>query len=138
MANGQPHPDGTDAAAHAERTDAPAYEGVRRVLRTILAAFYMFAGVLHLMRPEPFLTITPDWVPFPREVVLVTGLCEIVGGLALFIPRWRPLAGIMLALYAACVFPANIKHAVEGISLPPLPDSWWYHAPRLAFQPVFV
>ena len=21
---------------------------------------------------------------------------------------------------------------------PPLPDSWWYHAPRLALQPVLV
>jgi uncharacterized membrane protein len=44
----------------------------------------------------------------------------------------------MLALYACCVLPANIKHAVEGIHLPPMPDSWWYHGPRLAFQPVLV
>jgi uncharacterized membrane protein len=44
----------------------------------------------------------------------------------------------MLAAYAVCVFPANIKHAFEGILLPPIPDSWWYHAPRLAFQPVLV
>ena len=44
----------------------------------------------------------------------------------------------MLALYAACVFPTNVKHALDGISLPPVPDSWWYHAPRLAFQPILV
>jgi len=24
------------------------------------------------------------------------------------------------------------------IVLPPIPDSWWYHAPRLALQPVIA
>jgi uncharacterized membrane protein len=71
-------------------------------------------------------------------VVLLTGLCEIAGSIALLTVRWRRLAGVMLALYAVCVFPANIKHALAGISLPPVPDSWWYHGPRLALQPVFV
>jgi hypothetical protein len=47
-------------------------------------------------------------------------------------------AGVMLALYAVLVFPANIKHAIEGIHLPPVPDSWWYHGPRLLVQPVLV
>jgi hypothetical protein len=44
----------------------------------------------------------------------------------------------MLALYAAAVFPANIKHAVYNVQLPQLPTSWWYHAPRLALQPVVL
>ena len=44
----------------------------------------------------------------------------------------------MLALYALCVWPANIKHAIEGIHLPPIPGSWWYHGPRLAIQPVLI
>jgi uncharacterized membrane protein len=82
--------------------------------------------------------IVPDWVPFPRETVLFTGLCEIAGGIALLIPRLRRLAGLMLALYAICVFPANIKHAMADVHLPPVPDSWWYHGPRLLFQPVLV
>jgi uncharacterized membrane protein len=111
---------------------------VRTVLRWLLAAIYLAAGVGHLFAPDKFLLIVPGWVPAPREVILVTGLCEIAGALALLTRRCRRVAGIMLALYTACVFPANIKHAVEGISIPPIPDSWWYHAPRLALQPVFV
>ncbi len=47
----------------------------------------------------------------------------------------RRLAGVMLALYAVCVF---LKHAIEGIELPPVPSSWWYHGPRLAMQPVLA
>ena len=103
-----------------------------------MAAFYLTAGIGHLAAPDKFLLIVPDWVPFARPVVLVTGLFEIAGALALLGTRLRRLAGSMLALYAVCVFPANIKHAIDGVQLPLLPDTWWYHAPRLAFQPVLV
>ena len=111
---------------------------LRLSLRIALAAVYLAAGVGHLLLTDKFLAIVPDWVPFPRAVVLVTGVCEIAGAIALFTPRWRYLAGIMLALYAICVYPANIKHALEGIAVSPWLDSWWYHGPRLAFQPVFI
>jgi uncharacterized membrane protein len=103
-----------------------------------MAIFYAIAGVVHLRSPEAFLPIVPSWVPDPREVILLTGICEIAGAMALLTRRSRWLAGVMLAAYAACVFPANIKHAVEGIPIPGLPTSWWYHGPRLALQPVLV
>jgi uncharacterized membrane protein len=114
------------------------FASARTVMRVAMAAFYFAAGIVHLTAPDAFLPIVPDWVPLPRETVLLTGVCEIVGSIALMTPRWRGVAGVMLALYAVCVFPANIKHAVQGIHAPPVPDGWWYHAPRLALQPVLV
>jgi uncharacterized membrane protein len=107
-------------------------------MRWAMALFYFVAGVLHLRGPEALLPIMPDWVPAPREVILFTGACEIAGALALVTRPLRWWAGVMLALYAACVFPANIKHAVYDIQLPQLPTSWWYHGPRLALQPVLI
>ena len=107
-------------------------------MRVVMAGFYLAAGIVHLTASDAFLLIVPDWVPAPRAIVLVTGACEIAGSLALMTRRLRRVAGIMLALYAVCVFPANLKHALEGIHVPPLPDSWWYHGPRLALQPVLV
>ena len=111
---------------------------LRSVLRVSLAAIYFGVGVVHLTRPNAFLPIMPAWVPEPRNVVLATGVCELLGSTALLVPRLRRWAGIMLALYAICVFPANIKHAMNDVAVPPLPSSWWYHGPRLLFQPVFV
>jgi uncharacterized membrane protein len=103
-----------------------------------MAIFYLVAGVLHLQYPDAFLPIMPNWAPAPRQIILFTGACEIVGALALLTRQLRWWAGVMLALYAACVFPANIKQAVYNVQLPQFPTSWWYHAPRLAFQPVIV
>jgi uncharacterized membrane protein len=107
-------------------------------MRWAMAAFYAAAGVLHLHSPDGFLAIMPDWVPFPREVVLATGACEIAGAAALLTQRLRWLAGLMLALYAIAVFPANIKHAFENVPIAGVTLSWWYHAPRLALQPLLV
>jgi uncharacterized membrane protein len=113
--------------------------GTTRVaMRCAMAVFYFAAGVVHIAAPERFLPIVPDFVPMPHTVVLVTGLCEIAGSVALLTKRLRRLAGVILAIYAVCVFPANIKHALEGIHVPPLPDGWWYHGPRLIMQPVLV
>lgn len=107
-------------------------------MRWLLAALYLAAGIAHLAVPDGFLPIVPEWVPWPRDVVLATGLCEIAGSIGLLTGRYRWWAGAMLALYALCVWPANIRHAVQGIHLSPLPDSWWYHGPRLALQPVLI
>lgn len=110
----------------------------RIILRVILAIFYIAAGVLHLRAPAGFLAITPDWVPRPEFVVAFTGIAEILGGLGLFVPQVRRYAGIGLALYALCVWPANFNHAFNGISVGGDPLGWWYHGPRLVFQPVFI
>ena len=110
----------------------------RAGVRWVLAAAFFIAGVAHLRSPEPFLAITPEWVPMPRAIILFTGVCEILGAIGLLIPRLRRFAGIMLALYAVCVFPANIHHAIEGIAIGGTALGWGYHLPRLAFQPVIV
>ena len=110
----------------------------RNAGRWLLAACYFAAGVFHLATPGPFLEITPGWVPAPRLVILGTGLCELAGAAGLCTRRLRRAAGAALALYAVCVFPANIKHAIDGLPPGQIQLGWWYHAPRLALQPVLV
>ena len=110
----------------------------RHILRALLAAAYLAAGILHIFKPAPFLGITPAWVPYAPQVILFTGLCEIAGAIGLFIPRLRWWAGVLLAAYAVCVYPANVKHAVDYIAHGTGGLSLWYHIPRLLFQPVIV
>ncbi len=111
----------------------------RSLFRYLLCAIYLIAGIAHLRAPAGFLQITPDWVPIPATVIVITGLCEIAGSIALaFIPWLRRAAGWALAAYAVCVFPANINHAINDIAIGGTHMSLWYHVPRLLFQPVFV
>lgn len=112
--------------------------GARAGFRILLALAYAVAGVAHLRTPAGFLAITPDWVPAPALVIAVTGWCEIAGAIGLLIPRLRWWAGVALAAYAVCVFPANIKHAVEAVPISGVVLGPVYHVPRLLLQPVLV
>jgi len=111
---------------------------VRAAMRLLMAAFFIGGFALHLEAADGLVAIMPDWVPLPRTVVFVTGVLELLGGIGLLLPPTRRWAGICLAIYVIAVWPANIKQAVEHIVLPPIPDSWWYHGPRIALQPVLA
>ena len=104
----------------------------------MLALAYLVVGVFHLRATDGFAAIVPGWVPMPHAVVIATGCCELLGALALLTRRLRRLAGIMLALYAVCVFPANVNQAINHIPIDGVVLGWGYHAPRFAFQPVLV
>jgi len=109
----------------------------RRAARWLLVAFYALAGAGHLYFTNAMVRIMPHWVPAPRMVVLATGVCELAGAVGLMTTRWRRAAGWALAAYALCVWPANVQHAIQDLShgtgLP-----IWYHAPRLALQPLII
>jgi len=111
---------------------------LRGCLRHLLAGLYLVAAIAHLAFPSIFMLIVPGWVPAPKVVVLATGACEILGAIGLLTRRWRRAAGYLLAIYAVCVFPANLKHAFEGVQIPHIPNSWYYHGPRLLLQPVLA
>lgn len=114
---------------------------IRTALRWLLAVFYAFAGYRHLADPAPFLAITPDWVPAQDAVIALTGVAELLGAAALLQP-WsaslRRAGGWGLALYAACVFPANINHFALDMARA---DGGWgvgYHIPRMFAQPLLI
>ena len=113
----------------------------RTVLRWVLAIFYAVAGIAHLAIPQPFLTITPGWVPQPAAVVLLTGLAELAGAIGLLQPWSKPLrraAGWGLATYALCVWPANFNHMLIDLAQAEGGAGLAYHVPRLLFQPVLI
>ncbi|MDB5630797.1 MAG: hypothetical protein JWQ51_3137, partial [Tardiphaga sp.] len=111
---------------------------VRAAMRWAIALFYTAAGLAHLLAPDKLLSITPSWVPYPLQVVLLAGVFEIAVSLVLVTKPLRWGAGVAMAVYALCVWPANFKHAMDAIDLPYVSSSWLYHGPRLAFQPVIM
>jgi len=113
----------------------------RFVLRWLLAALYAFAGYMHVVRPEPFLGVTPGFVPYPEAVIYWTGIAEIAGAIGLIQPFLRPLrqaAGIGLALYALCVWPANINHFAMDMAREDGGLGLGYHVPRMFAQPLVI
>lgn len=113
----------------------------RSILRWLLGALYLVAGYFHLAAPRPFLEITPGWVPVPEAVIFWTGIAEFAGAIGLLQPWSLPLrrtAAIGLALYAVCVFPANINHFALDMAKADGGLGLGYHLPRMVAQPLVI
>jgi len=103
-----------------------------------MAAFFVSAGVLHFIKPEPYEMIMPPQLPYPRELIYLSGVAEIVGGLGVLSPRLRPWAGLWLIGLLVAVFPANVYHAVaaDQIAGNPVPKAAAYG--RLPLQALLI
>lgn len=88
----------------------------RRISLFILAAFFVFAGVMHFVSPRFYLKIMPRWLPRHGELVFWSGVFEVLGGLGLVPERTRRPAGIGLILLLIAVWPANLQMLMDGIA----------------------
>ena len=86
---------------------------LRRDAKVVVGAF-LVSGTTHLVRPQTFEPRMPRWVPAHREVILASGVAEIVCALGLLVPRTRRLAGLASAALLVGVFPGNVKMAVDA------------------------
>ena len=88
----------------------------------LLAGFFVFAGAMHFARPRDYRAMMPDYVPRHHEAVVVSGVAEIAGGMAVIPKRTRPLARWWLTALLIAVFPANVDMAVRPELHPGLLD----------------
>ena len=79
----------------------------------VAAVFYIAAGALHFIKPEPYLRIMPPYIPWHPAMVRVSGALEILGGLGLLMPSTRRAAAWMLVALLIAVFPANLYMAMH-------------------------
>jgi uncharacterized membrane protein len=98
---------------------------VKAVARGILAAGMILIGVRHFTHPAGFVTIMPSYLPWPLELVYLSGFFEVMGGAGLLIPRTRRWAAWGLIALFIAVFPANLNMALNnlpfnGEPVPPL------------------
>ena len=115
---------------------------VLNVLRIILAVVFIGAGISHFM-PSVQHTMAAMIPPrlrstgwrSPKNIVIVTGVCEILGGLGLLVEGTRVTAGVALAVFLVAVFPANAyaarhKDRFGAVAIP--------FVPRLAGQVLLI
>lgn len=111
---------------------------INTLARLVLGAFLLIAGVGHFVAREEFTAQVPPWMPAPDAVVYVSGVVEIVLGIALMVSRRRlPVVGWIVAIFFVVIFPGNIWQYVEGRDAFGL-DSDAARALRLIFQPLLV
>ena len=79
------------------------------------------AGVNHFVMPRTYAAIMPDFLPAHRELVLLSGLAEALGGAGTLHPATRRAAGWWLIAVLIAVFPANVHMALHPERYPQIP-----------------
>ena len=110
----------------------------KELLRVILAISIIIVGFTHFAFPAPYVKIVPPQLPYPLELVYISGFFEILGGVGLIVPSVSQAAAWGLIALFIAVYPANINMAVNHIKLEHIPDSFWFQAVRLPFQAVLI
>jgi uncharacterized membrane protein len=77
--------------------------------RYLIGSLFILAGILHFLKPRIFMNIMPEYLPWHKPLVLISGFFEIAGGIGLMIPSLRSYAAWGLILLLLAVFPANIE-----------------------------
>jgi len=102
----------------------------------ILGIGMVVVGALHFTNPDSFVKIVPDFLPYHRALVYISGCLEVLGGIGLLIPRVSRFAAWLLVVLYIAVFPANLYQAVNNIevaALPHDPPLIWLRLPFQAF-----
>lgn len=95
-------------------TSYAAFSRTAATSRWMLAAIFIGAGVLHLLRPGTFVTMVPPWLPAPALLVVVSGVFEVMGGIGILVPLTRVVAGLGLIALLVAVLPANVHMLVQA------------------------
>lgn len=74
----------------------------------ILSMLYILVGIKHLISPDFFITIVPEYICYKSEVVLISGLLEIIFGILLLYRKTRSIGAWGVIFLLIAVFPANI------------------------------
>ena len=86
---------------------------LKLILKFLLAAFFVLAGLNHFFNTAFYLHIMPPYLPWPLPLVYLSGLLEIVLGILLLIPKFTRIAAWGLIALLIAVFPANIHMAIN-------------------------
>lgn len=107
--------------------------------RRLVSVVFVAAGTLHLVRPGIYERIMPAYLPAHRELVLLSGVAEIAGGVAVALPATRRGAGVWLTALLVAIFPANVNMALHTGRFRKIPPALlWARLPLQALLVLWV
>ncbi len=96
-----------------------------------LAAVNATAGVVHLVKPEPFDSLIPTWLPGkPRTWTHASGVVELISAALLSTRRTRRIGGLLTTALYGAVWPGNMQMVANWRGKPwPMQALAWARLP---------
>ncbi|MDF0714801.1 hypothetical protein PY092_01455 [Muricauda sp. 334s03] len=84
--------------------------------RIAMACMLVFTAIGHFAFMEGMAAMVPSFVPFRKEIVLITGIMEVLFAIGLLLPQYQKQTAWLLIVFFILILPANIKAALEEIN----------------------
>ncbi len=84
---------------------------MKKILLYVMSVLYLLAGINHFLSTRQYVAIVPDWLPWHRALVYISGILEIIYGLLLLPRSTRRLSALLIISLLIAVFPANVQMA---------------------------
>jgi len=78
------------------------------VVRILFALFMIYAGVQHFLKPNFYLPFVPDFIPFTKAIIYLSGFIEILLGFMLFIPKYIKTGALGIMLLMLLFLPIHV------------------------------
>ncbi|MEH6800432.1 MAG: DoxX family protein [Halopseudomonas sabulinigri] len=109
---------------------------VPKVRVWLITLFFLLGGAAHFLIVERFVSVMPAYLPWPRELVLISGGFELLGAVGVLFACTRRWAGCGLVLLCLAVFPANLNMALHAERFNEIPA--WLLYLRLPLQALII
>ena len=107
----------------------------KAVSKYVLAVFMIGAGMMHFAKQDFYVKIMPPYLPAHYELVILSGIFEVVLGALLLVPKLSSLAAWGMIALLIAVFPANI-YLFQNPDILPAPPI--LHLLRLPLQGLLI
>ena len=88
-------------------------KAMKNISLYIMSLGYAIAGLNHFFNPRFYLRIMPPWLPYHLQLVAVSGIAEIAGGILLLQHATRVVGAWYTIALLIAVFPANVQMAIN-------------------------
>ena len=97
---------------------------------------YIVAGVLHFIKPNAYLRIMPPYIPYPKAMVICSGIAEIILGIGILFSETKNtsiygIVAMLIVFIPVHIYMLQSKEAAKGVPK-------WFLWFRLSLQFILI
>jgi len=106
--------------------------------RAALAVMLTVTGIAHFTSTDLMIEMMPDFLPYKRETVYLTGILELLAVIGLLIDKTAKLTAVLLIVLFISILPANIVGSLKQVNLGGMENGAMYLLFRIPLQILFI
>lgn len=85
--------------------------------RIAMSAMLLFTAMGHFKFTQGMAMMLPEFIPAKKQIVIATGLIEILAAIGLLVSSTIKITGILVIIFFVLILPANIYAAIKKVNL---------------------